>query len=229
MTDPPFDTAVVDIDGTLLDSTYHHTLAWARALALVGCDVPAWRIHRAIGMGGDRLVTAVAGAEIEDRHGDAVRERWEQEFDAMIDQTTLLPGARELLDGLAAAGLRVVLASSSIPRHAEHPLRLLRAEDRTSGWTTSADAEASKPDPELIDVALDRLPGEPGRHRALLIGDSVWDVEAAARAELPTVGVRSGGFSESELLGAGAAAVYDDPADLLARLDEALGLAARHH
>ncbi|WP_122818392.1 HAD family hydrolase [Nocardioides pantholopis] len=216
---PPFDTAVVDIDGTLLDSNYHHTLAWSRAFAHVGCDIPAWRIHRALGMGGDRLVAAAAGEEVERQHGDAVRDRWEQEFDALIDETTLLPGARDLLDGLAAAGLRVALASSSIPKHAEHPLRLLGADDRAAAWTTSEDADSTKPDPELLERALDRLDGE---RRAVMIGDSVWDVEAASRAHLPTIGVRSGGFSEAELREAGAVAVYDDPRDLLADLDQAL-------
>lgn len=216
------DTVVLDIDGTLLDSNYHHSLAWARAFAHVGRDVPVWRIHRCIGMGGDRLVAAVAGDEAEAKDGDRVRDRWEQEFDALIEETTLLDGARELLDALAERGLEVVLASSSIPRHAEHPLELLDAERRADGWTTSEDAEDSKPHPELIEKALERA----GGGRAVMVGDAVWDVESATRAGLPTIGVRSGGTSAAELLEAGAVAVYDGPRDLLDHLDEALARAS---
>src|SRR3954451_18877404 len=91
-------TALVDIDGTLLDSNYQLSLAWARAFAHHGHDVPVWRIHRHMGMGGDRLVAAVAGDQVEDRDGDAVRERWEKEYDELLAETRLLPGAGELLD-----------------------------------------------------------------------------------------------------------------------------------
>lgn len=218
-----FDTAVLDIDGTLLDSTYHHTLAWSRAFAHVGREVPAWRIHRHIGMGGDRLVAAVAGDEAEEQVGDAVRERWEQEYDALLDQTRLFDGARDLLAALRGAGLRVVLASSSIPRHAEHALELLDASSAADAWTTADDAEESKPDPEILDEALGRVDGR----RAVMIGDAVWDVDAALRRDIPTLGLRSGGFGAAELLEAGAVAVYDDPRDLVEHLAEALDQAAR--
>lgn len=218
-----FDTALVDIDGTLLDSNYHHALAWSRAFAHVGRDVPLWRVHRHIGMGGDRLVTAVAGDEAEAAVGDALRTRWEQEYDAIIQETRLLDGARTLLDALHAAGLRVVLASSSIPRHAQHALDLLDAEDRADASTTAEDAEESKPDPELLDVALDQVGGA----RAVMLGDSVWDVVAANERGIPTIGLLSGGFGEAELLGAGAVGVYDDPRGLVDHLDEALDQAAR--
>ena len=218
------DVAVVDIDGTLLDSNYHHTMAWARAFASVGRPVPLWRLHRHIGMGGDRLVAAVTDDDTEARLGDQVRDRWQEEFDRIIDETRLLPGARELLDALAEAGLRVVLGSSSISEHAAHPLRLLDAEERVDGWTTSADAEESKPDPELIETALERV----DRDRAVMIGDSVWDVEAARRAGVPTIGLLTGGFSAAELREAGAAVVVDDPARLVRELPEVLaGIAER--
>lgn len=218
-----FDTALVDIDGTLLDSNYHHALAWSRAFAHVGRDVPVWRVHRHIGMGGDRLVGAVAGDDAEAAVGDAVRTRWEQEYDAIIDQTRLLDGARELLDALHGAGLRVVLASSSIPRHAQHALDLLDAEERADASTTAEDAGESKPDPELLDEALERV----GGGRAIMLGDSVWDVVAANERGIPTIGLRSGGFGEAELLEAGAVRVYDDPRGLTDHLDEALDRAAR--
>jgi HAD superfamily hydrolase (TIGR01549 family) len=217
MADSParFDTVVFDIDGTLLDSSYHHTLAWKRAFVSLGQDVPCWRIHRAIGMGGDRLVAAVAGDDVEDRLGDQVREAWEKEYDALLDEPTVFPGARELLTALRERGLEVVLASSSIPRHARRALELLEADERVDAATTSEDAEASKPDPELLEVAIERVDGT----SALLVGDAVWDVEAGRRAGIPTVAVQSGGVGEAELREAGAVRVYPAVADLLADLD----------
>lgn len=220
--DRPFDTVVVDIDGTLLDSNYHHALAWSRAFQANDTAVPVWRIHRALGMGGDRLVAAVTGDEVEQRAGDAIRERWEKEYDAMIEQTRLLAGAVDLLEACRGQGLEVALASSAIPRHAEHALELLDAHDHADGWTTAEDAEESKPDPELLDRALDRVDG----HRAVMVGDTVWDVEAASARGLPTIALRSGGIADEVLRDAGATAVYDDPADLAAHLDEALAGAA---
>jgi HAD superfamily hydrolase (TIGR01549 family) len=212
--------ALVDIDGTLLDSNYHLSLAWARAFAHAGHDVPLWRIHRHMGMGGDRLVAAVAGDEVEERDGDTVRERWEKEYDDLIDETVLFAGATELLDALAEAGLQVVLASSSIPRHAAHALDLLDADRRAAACTTSEDAEESKPDSELLDRALEKVGADPSN--AVMLGDAVWDVDAASRRDIPTVALLSGGFGRDELLGAGAVATYDDPVDLRHHLSEAL-------
>lgn len=212
--------ALVDIDGTLLDSNYHHTVAWTRGFESVGRPVPAWRIHRHMGMGGDRLVAAVADDETEERHGDAVRERWETEFDAMLPETRLFDGACDLLDGLAARGVQVVLASSGKPKHADHALALLDAERRAVAWTTSEDAEKTKPHPELLETALAKVGAAPAD--AVVIGDAVWDVEAAKRLGIPAVVVLSGGFGREELLAAGARAAYDDPRALLEHLDEAL-------
>ncbi|CAI9404647.1 HAD family hydrolase [Nocardioides sp. T2.26MG-1] len=217
-----FDTVVFDIDGTLLDSNYHHALAWSRAFEQVlDRHVPVAAIHRRIGMGGDRLVAAVAGDDVEEQHGDAVRERWEKQYDQVIDETQLFEQARELLAAVGRAGLKVVLASSSIPKHAERPLELLRARERSDDWTTGEDADESKPDPELLDEALAKV----GGGRAVMVGDAVWDVEAANAQGIPTIGLLCGGYGRQELLDAGAVAVYADPADLLAHLDEALGTA----
>ena len=214
-----FEIAVLDIDGTLLDSNYHHALAWARAFEhVLDRHMAVAAVHRAIGMGGDRLVAAVTSDEVEEQHGDAIRERWEREYDAMIEETRLFDGAVELLVGLREAGLKVVLASSSIPKHANRALELLGAEEHADAWTTSEDAEESKPDPELLDEALAKVGGGP----ALMIGDSVWDVAAATRRGDPTIGLLSGGSGRQELLDAGAIAVYAYPLDLLEHLDEAL-------
>ncbi len=209
-------TVVLDVDGTLVDTNYHHTVCWARAFESVGVTVPLWRIHRAIGMGGDKLVGTVAGADVEQEHGDDVRDRWEKEYDAVIEETRLLPGAKDLLAGLREREVGVALASSSIPKHAEHAFELLDAGDLADTATTSEDAEESKPDPELVQVALSRL----GADAACVVGDSVWDVEAAKRAGVPAYGVLTGGTSRAELEEAGAVAVYRDAADLLERLHE---------
>jgi HAD superfamily hydrolase (TIGR01549 family) len=209
-------TVVLDVDGTLLDSVYHHAIAWARAFAHVGVEVPVWRIHRAIGMGGDRLVAAVAGDPVEEEHGDEVRERWEKEYDGLIEETRLLPGAKELLAAIRDRDLAVALASSSIPKHAEHAFDLLDAGSLADAATTSEDAEESKPDPELVEEALDRL----GSRTGCVIGDAVYDVEAARRAGVPAYGVLTGGYGRAELLDAGARGVYEDLDDLRAHLDE---------
>jgi HAD superfamily hydrolase (TIGR01549 family) len=213
-----FDVALLDIDGTLLDSTYHHALAWSRALAAVGEPIPVHRIHRLIGMGGEKLVEALLDEDTRARVGQEAQDRWKQEYDELIGETRLLPGAQALLDRLQGLGLDVVLASSSIPEHAEHALRALGAAGRADAWTTAEDAEEAKPHPELLEKALEQVDGS----RAVMVGDAVWDVEAASRAGIPTIGLRSGGISTQELLDAGAIAVYDDPLDLLQHLDEAL-------
>jgi HAD superfamily hydrolase (TIGR01509 family) len=218
--------ALVDIDGTLLDSNYHHTVAWSRGFEAASCPVPLWRIHRHMGMGGDRLVAAVADDATEERHGDEIRERWEQEFDAMLPQTRLFDAARDLLDGLSAQGVEVVLASSGKPKHAEHALTLLDAEQRAAAWTTSEDVEKTKPHPELLEAALAKVGAQPSE--AFVIGDAVWDVEAGARLQIPTVAVLCGGFGRQELLEAGAVAAYDDPGDLLTNLSTALATARTH-
>jgi len=210
------DTVVFDLDGTLVDSTFHHALAWHRAFLSVGHDIPMWRLQRHIGMGGDRLVAAVAGDQVEQEVGERVREAWEKEYDAMLDEPVLLPGARELMAALRERGVRVVLASSAIPRHAARVLRLLDADRRADASLTGEDAEQSKPDPELVEKAMASVDAT----CSLLVGDSVWDVEAANRAGIPTVAVLSGGYAEDELRAAGATWVFEDPADVLAHLDQ---------
>jgi HAD superfamily hydrolase (TIGR01549 family) len=210
------DTVVLDVDGTLLDSNYHHAIAWSRAFEHAGVTVPLWRIHRAIGMGGDKLVAAAAGDQVESDHGDAVRDRWEQEYDELIEETKLLPGAKKLLQVLKERGIQVALASSSIPKHAKHAFDLLEADDLADTATTAEDVEESKPDPELVEEALSRLDSD----QACVIGDSVYDVEAAQRSGVPAYGVLTGGYGRAELEQAGAAGVYDDVQDLLDHIDD---------
>ncbi len=207
--------AILDIDGTLVDSNYHHALAWYRAFREHEVTPPVWRVHRHIGMGGDQLVAAVAGDEVERRHGDAIREAESERFSALIDEVRPLPGAHELIEQLKRRGHTVVLASSAKAEEAEHYVDLLDARELADAWTTSADVDQTKPAPDLVAVALQKA----GQLSAVMVGDTVWDVEAARRAELKTVGLLSGGFAEAELLDAGAVAVFDSPESLRAELD----------
>ncbi|MFJ3654080.1 HAD family hydrolase [Streptomyces nigra] len=211
--------AVLDVDGTLIDSNYHHALAWYRALRSVGETWPVWRLHRLIGMGGDQLVTALGGEDLERRVGDRVREQQGKEVDGLIEEMAPLPGARDLLLAIKERGHRLVLASSGKERHVDAFLDMLDARDVADDWTSSADVEASKPAPDLLHVALQKL-GAPPDAPSVMIGDSVWDVEAAKRAGMPAFVVRSGGFGDDELRNAGAAALYDTPADLAKALDD---------
>jgi HAD superfamily hydrolase (TIGR01509 family) len=211
--------AVLDVDGTLVDSNYQHALAWYRAFRSLGETYPVWRIHRLIGMGGDQLVAALGGEDVERRIGDQARERWVQEADPLMAEVALLPGARELIVALKERGHRVVLASSGKPHHVEHALDLLDAREIADGWTTSEDVEKTKPAPDLLQVALKKI-GEPMDAPSVVVGDSVYDVEAAKRAGMPAIVVRSGGFGDDELRAAGAVAIYDTPADLTAALDD---------
>ena len=211
--------AVLDVDGTLVDTNYQHALAWYRALRSLGETFPVWRIHRLIGMGGDQLVSALGGDDVEERIGDAARERWVEEVDPMMGETALLPGARELIVALKERGHRVVLASSGKPHHVDRALDLLDARDLADAWTTSDDVEQTKPAPDLLQVALEKL-GEPADAPSVVIGDSVYDVEAATNAGMPAIVVRSGGFGDDELRDAGALGIHDTPAALTAALDD---------
>jgi HAD superfamily hydrolase (TIGR01509 family) len=184
----------------------------------MGETFPIWRIHRLIGMGGDKLVAALGGDDLEARMGDQARERWVQEADPLMAEVALLPGARELIVALEKRGHRVVLASSGKPHHVDHALDLLDAREIVDGWTTSEDVEETKPAPDLLHVALEKI-GEPADAPSVVVGDSIYDVEAAKNAGMPAVVVRSGGFGDDELRDAGAVAIYDTPADLTAALD----------
>ena len=205
------DTVVLDVDGTLVDSVYHHVAAWMRAFRGVGVQVEAWRVHRAIGMGGDRLVTEVAGQSVENAVGDQARDLHAQEYEDLIPGVQPLPGADDLLETLKQRGFTVVLASSGKKPHTEQMLQLLENASMIDGWVCSADVDASKPAPDLVRTAIDRVGGT----KALMIGDSVWDVKAAIEDDLPALGLRCGGFGEAELLDAGASVVFRNPADLV--------------
>jgi HAD superfamily hydrolase (TIGR01549 family) len=211
--------AILDVDGTLVDSNYQHAIAWYRSLRSLGETYPIWRIHRLIGMGGDHLLPALAGDDVEERIGDEARERQGKEIDALLDEIAPLPGARELLLAIKERGHRLVLASSGQQRHVDFALDLLDARNIADAWTSAADAEATKPAPDLLQAALKKLGAAPDAP-SVMIGDSVFDVEAAENAGMPAIAVRSGGFGDDELRDAGALGIYDTPGDVAAALDE---------
>ena len=206
------DTVVLDVDGTLVDSVYARTIAWKAAFREVGVEVPSHRIHRAIGMGGDRVVAHLAGDAVAHGVGDEVRRRHAEYFERLIPEISATDGAAELLDLLRVRGLQVVVASSGEPGLTS---RLLELVDGGPGlvhrivWGTPS--VRSKPAPDLFHAAMESVGGT----EALVIGDSVWDTQAARAAGLPCLAVRTGGFDDAELLDNGATAVYENPRELL--------------
>jgi phosphoglycolate phosphatase-like HAD superfamily hydrolase len=212
------DTVILDVDGTLVDSNYHHALAWSRAFRRHGHDVELWTIHRAIGMGGDKLVGHVAGDAVEQSEGDALRDAWTREFDGLIGEVRPFEGTRALLDTVKELSLHLVLASSGQPKHVEAFLDLFGGRSVADAWTTSDDVEESKPAADLLAVALERVGGSGG----VMVGDATWDAKAAVAAGMPAVGLRTGGFGEAELREAGALEVYAGPSDLRAALADGL-------
>jgi HAD superfamily hydrolase (TIGR01549 family) len=211
---PPI--AVLDVDGTLVDTNYHHAIAWYRAFREHGLTVPVWRIHRHIGMGGDQLVGAVAGQRVEDRQGDSIRAAETALYAALIGEVQPFADARRLLELLGGRGHRLVLASSGKRDEVDHYLDLLQARELVEAWTTSADVKRTKPDPDLVVTAIEKV----GGGRAVMVGDSTFDCQAAARVEVPTVAILTGGFSDQELCQAGAVAVFESLGELCERLDE---------
>jgi HAD superfamily hydrolase (TIGR01549 family) len=198
-------TAIFDIDGTLVDTNYQHALAWYRAFRQEGIVMPIWQIHRAIGIGSDRVVAMLAGEDVEAELGETLRDAQGPLYKEMIDEVEPMNDAHELLRDLKQAGHPVILASSAEEEEAEHYIELLNAREFIDGYTTSADVKASKPEPDIVNAAVEKA----GGGDAVMIGDSTWDCQAATRAKLPSIGVLTGGFSEQELTEAGATVVFD--------------------
>jgi HAD superfamily hydrolase (TIGR01549 family) len=211
---PP--AAILDIDGTLVDTNFHHAMAWYRAFHQHEVVLPIWRIHRHIGMGGDQLVKALAGERVEAEQGDDIRAAEKVLYSELIGEVEPLEGARKLIEDLKERGHAVVLASSAKQDEVDHYLDLLNARELADGWTTSADVEATKPEPDLVTAAVEKA----GGGDAVMVGDTTWDCEAAGRAGVPTVAVLTGGFSEAELREAGAVAVFHSIEELRGALDE---------
>ncbi len=199
------DAVILDIDGTLVDSNYQHTIAWQRAFRKCGFTVAAWRIHRCIGMGGDQIVKNLLGDGADEEHGESIREAEGDCYAELMPEVAAFDGAHELIGRFKDEGLTVILASSAKEDEVEHYIELLGAADLNDGYTSADDVDSTKPEPDLIEVALEKA----GSGRAVMVGDSVWDIEAAKRAGLDTIAVLCGGFGEAELTGAGAVAVVE--------------------
>jgi HAD superfamily hydrolase (TIGR01509 family) len=211
-------TAILDIDGTLVDTNYQHAIAWYRAFRQHDVVLPVWRIHRHIGMGGDQVIGALTDEETDEEKGDDIRGAEKALYLAMIEEVEPLDGARRLIERLKDAGKTVVMASSAKEDEVDHYLDLLDARELADDWTTSADVEQTKPEPDLVKAALDKADAKPGD--AVMLGDTTWDCEAAKRAEVETVALMTGGFSEQELTEAGAAAVFESLPELIDRIEE---------
>jgi HAD superfamily hydrolase (TIGR01549 family) len=224
MANRPSPAVLFDIDGTLVDSNYLHIHAWCRAFRDVGIAVESWRVHRCIGMDGTRLLellTQDAEQDVQQRAKDLHL----QYFTESAPLLKRLPGARELLERIHALGLQIVLATSA----GEDELSLLRkvldSEDVVSAMTSSKDVDVAKPEPGIIQVALERAGVDAGH--AVYVGDAVWDIVACKNAGVPSIGVLSGGVSREELGNAGAERVFDNTRELCDRIDET-AIAALH-
>jgi len=209
------DTAIFDVDGTLVDTNYQHALAWFRAFRRFDITLPLWQLHRGIGMGGDNFVAHVAGDQVERQYGQDLRDAWSEEFDQFIGEGQPFAAARPLLEEIKKRGFKLVLASSGKAEHVDAFLDLIGGRKLADAWTTSDDVKSSKPSPDLVSAALDKVEGASG----CMVGDSVWDCVAAGKLGVPTVGVLTGGFSREELREAGAGRVFDSLGAMLDELD----------
>jgi len=229
MTDQPRDQSTspravfFDIDGTLVDSNYAHVDAWVKAFRDVGHPVDAWRIHRSIGKDASLLVEGLLGEELAGQLTDRVKDAHTTHYADHLGEGTdlrVFEGATDLLSELSRRGHQVVLATSAPEEELAFLRDLLDVEGALWAVTSSEDVATAKPDPGIVEVALQRAGVAPDR--AVMVGDATWDVEAAARAGVASVGVLTGGFSRDELTQAGAESVYDDVASLLDGLDDSL-------
>jgi HAD superfamily hydrolase (TIGR01509 family) len=210
--------ALFDLDGTLVDSNFHHVVAWHRAFLDVNEEVPAWRILGLIGRSGSDLVRILLGDDLADAHGSHVEKLHTRCFLDAAPQIRALPGARELLEKLADLGWRSVLATSAGEPELDVLRSALDAEDLICAVTSSSDAERAKPHPDIVACALERIDADPAE--AVFVGDTVWDVQAGLSAGVPTAAVLCGGIPREALEQAGAAAVYAGPLEVSAHLEE---------
>ena len=214
-----------DLDGTLVDSVYQHVLSWRDALESEGLHLSVWRIHRRIGMSGGLFLKALdreLGTSLSKAQAERLRQSHAKGLLGRLDQIRPLPGARELLTALSALHVPFAIATSGAEKTARPTLALLGIPEGTPVVTRDQVAYA-KPNPDLFLAAAERLGVPPGD--CFVVGDSIWDLLAAQRAGALSVGLLSGGYGQEELERAGAYRVYDDPAGLLAHLDE-LGIRA---
>lgn len=207
---------LLDIDGTLVDSNNAHARAWVEAMAEQGIDVPFKKVRPLIGMGGDKLLPAAAGIEESSSKGEKISKRRQEIFKARhLPSLRPTPGARDLLHRLSAGGLKLVVASSAKEDELQGLLRICGADEVVEDQTSSDDADRSKPDPDIVHAALEKIALPP--EEVILLGDTPYDIAAASGAKVAVIALRCGGWEDADL--DGALAVYDHPADLLAHYD----------
>jgi HAD superfamily hydrolase (TIGR01549 family) len=207
---------ILDIDGTLVNSNDAHARAWVEALSEAGIQAQFADVRRAIGMGGDKLLPAIANLDEASPLGKRISKRRSELFtEQHLPQLEAFPKARELLLRMREAGIALGVASSAKRAELDSLLAIANIQDLIEDQASSSDAASSKPDPDIVQAALARLQLEPDR--VIMLGDTPYDIEAAARAGIRTIALRCGGRSDHDL--AGALAIYDDPADLLAQFD----------
>jgi HAD superfamily hydrolase (TIGR01509 family) len=202
---------LLDLDGTLIDTNYLHTIAWSRALGDLGEWAPMNAIHRLVGMGGDQLVPELLGHDVA-----GASDAWRSRYDEIRDEAQPFPRAKDLVVRLHDLGLVVVLATSAPEDLLNAAVDLLGIDGCFDRATSADDVESSKPDPAIFQTAISIARLDP--ERVLTIGDSIWDIRAARAAGIGCVGLETGGFSRHELSEDGAIAVYRDPGELLGQL-----------
>ncbi|HZF44106.1 MAG TPA: HAD family hydrolase [Sphingomonadaceae bacterium] len=211
-----------DVDGTLIDSNDFHAEAWQRTFAEWGHEVPFERIRSQIGKGGDNLLPALLPADFVKANKEAMESfRTDLFAREYMDRIKPFPQVRALFERVGEAGFDIVLASSGKEEEVAHHLKLIGSEDLVVSTTSADDAEHSKPDPDIFRSALAKLDGVAAGD-AVVVGDSPYDMLAAAALGVPTIGFRSGGFPDPVLMEAGCREIFDGPADLLARFDASL-------
>lgn len=212
---------IFDIDGTILDSVDLHARAWEEAFRHFGYDVPFNEVRKEIGKGGDQLLPVFLSKEDLQRIGKQLQEFRAKLFkEKYLGDVRPFPGVRELFQRILQDGKKLALASSARGDELEHYEKVAGVEDLVQVETSSADAEKSKPHPDIFEAALERLGPEIPQAEVIVVGDSPHDAEAAKRAGLRTIGVLCGGFPEETLRGAGCIAIYQGPADLFRQYDK---------
>ncbi|PRY67465.1 HAD superfamily hydrolase (TIGR01509 family)/HAD superfamily hydrolase (TIGR01549 family) [Glaciihabitans tibetensis] len=217
----PVRAVFFDIDGTLVDSNYLHVEAWAHAFADLDVPVDTWRLHRSIGMDSEKLLDALLPEQPSSSAADLAARATELHssyYEDMVPRLRAFEGGRELVAALAERGVTVVLATSAPETELKHLRAVLDIEDDVAEVTSGDDVETAKPAPDIIAVALGKAGAAPSN--TIMIGDAVWDVEAAVSAGVTCIGVLTGGVSRAELVDAGAIATYSDVAELLDQLEE---------
>lgn len=213
---PHIHGVILDVDGTLIDSNDAHTHSWVEAMAVYGYHVAFDRVRPLIGMGGDKVLPETIHVGKDSEQGKAISQKRAEIFkERYLPHLQAFPGAMELIEQMRKHGLKVAIASSAQPDELQDMLRLVEAADLIKDKTTSQDAPRSKPDPDVMEVTLERidLPAD----EVMMIGDTAYDIEAAQKVHVGTIAFRCGGWKDDDL--AGAVAIYDGPADLLEHFD----------